>query len=62
MRCSGLDGAELGLPNIRLSKSSVVSPAKSLKTIERRLTKQAKCGRDNNTDGTIGETNLGRLF
>jgi len=61
MRCSGLDGAELGLPNTRLSKYSVVSPAKSPKTGERRLTKQAKCVRDNNTVGTIGGTNLGRL-
>lgn len=61
MRCSGLDGAKLGLPNIRLLKSSVVSSATSPKTIERRLTKQAKCGRDNHTDGTIGGANLGQL-
>ena len=61
MRCSVLDGAELGLPNIRLLKSSVVSSATSPKTIERRLTKQAKCGRDNHTDGTIVGTNLSQL-
>lgn len=60
MWCSSLDGAELRLPHTRLLKSSVVRPATSSKTIERRPTQQAKCGRDNHADGTVGGTNLGK--